>query len=128
MRFARNFVASILALAPLGPVAAHHSVATFDLNRTLSLRGAVKFFQWSNPHCWIEILVPTDNGTKEWSIEMGSTTEMYRRGWRPHTLRAGETVTIHVYPARDGSPGVLFDSAEGPDGAPLGKPKPAHAP
>ncbi len=128
MRFAGNFVASIFALAPLAPVGAHHSVAPFDLHRTLSLRGEVQSYQWSNPHCWIELAVPTDGGTKEWSIEMGSTTEMYRGGWRPHTLRTGETVTIHIHPARDGSPKALFDSAEGPDGAPLGKRKAAKVP
>jgi hypothetical protein len=117
----------LLLLTPSAPVSAHHSGAMFDTQKTITLHGTVKAFQWSNPHCWIQLLVPKDGATQEWSVEMGSTTELYRSGWRPGTLQQGETVTIIVHPMRDGSLGAQFLSAEGPDGAPLGKAKPASA-
>lgn len=110
-----------------GLASAHHSGAMFDVAKTLTLQGTVKAFQWSNPHCWIQLLVPKDDGTPgEWSVEMGSTTELYRSGWRPHTVQAGDKVTVIVHPTRDGTAGAQFLSATGADGAPLGKRNPGH--
>ena len=119
----RCILSGILLLIATAPICAHHSGAMFDTQKTLTLQGTVKAFQWSNPHCWIQLLVTQDGATREWSIEMGSTTELYRSGWRPGTLQQGEKVTIIVHPMRDGSLGAQFLSAAGPDGAPLGKPK-----
>jgi hypothetical protein len=115
------------AIAMSVPVGAHHSGAMFDSQKTITLQGTVKTFQWSNPHCWIQLLVTQDGMTQEWSVEMAATTELYRSGWRPHTLQAGESVTIVVHPLRDGSSGAQFLSAAGPDGAPLGKVHPGNA-
>ena len=118
---------AVTAIATTVPVCAHHSGAMFDAQKTVTLQGTVKAFQWSNPHCWIQLLVMRDGITQEWSVEMAATTELYRSGWRPHTLREGETVTIVVHPMRDGSSGAQFLSALGPDGAPLGKVHPGNA-
>lgn len=118
---------SALALAVTAPVCAHHSGAMFDSQKTVTLQGTVKAFQWSNPHCWIQLLVMRDGAAQEWSVEMAATTELYRSGWRPHTLQAGQSVTIVVHPMRDGSSGAQFLSAVGPDGAPLGKVHPGNA-
>ena len=115
------------AIATTAPVGAHHSGAMFDSQKTVTLQGTVKAFQWSNPHCWIQLLVTRDGVTQEWSVEMAATTELYRSGWRPHTLQAGQSVTIVVHPMRDGSSGAQFLSALGPDGAPLGKVHPGNA-
>jgi hypothetical protein len=127
---ARVAVVTLLLVSEALPrlAVAHHSGAMFDAQKNLTLQGTVKAFQWTNPHCWIQLLVPKDGQTREWSIEMGSTTELYRSGWRPHTMRAGENVTVVVHPMRDGSPGAQFASAEGPDGAPLVKAKAGNAP
>ncbi len=120
---------TLCAVATLpGLALAHHSGAMFDAQKTVTLQGTVKAFQWSNPHCWIQFLVAKDGQTQEWSIEMGSTTELYRSGWRPHTMHAGENLTIVVHPMRDGSMGGKFASAEGPDGTPLVKAKAGDAP
>jgi hypothetical protein len=100
----------------------------YDSQRTDTLQGTVRFFQWSNPHCWIQLLVPRDGANLEWSVEMGSTAELYRSGWRPATVKPGDKMTIVVHPMRDGTPGAHFLSAVGPDGAPLGKPKTGSVP
>lgn len=127
MRFDWRVLFAGTALAATVPVWAHHSGAMFDSQKTISLQGTVKTFQWSNPHCWIQLLVQRDGVTQEWSIEMAATTELYRSGWRPHTLQAGESVTIVARPMRDGSTGAQFLSAAGPDGAPLGKVRAGNA-
>jgi hypothetical protein len=123
VKVARRLLLTAIALVATAPVCAHHSGAMFDAQKTITLQGTVKLFQWSNPHCWIQLLVSKDGVIQEWSVEMAATTELYRSGWRPHTLQAGESVSIVVHPMRDGSPGAQFLSAVGPDGLPVGKAK-----
>jgi uncharacterized protein DUF6152 len=120
--------AGLLLLTATAPLLAHHSAAMYESQKTDMLQGTVRTFQWSNPHCWIQLLVPKDGGTQEWSVEMGSTAELYRSGWRPTTVKSGDKVNLVVRLMRDGSPGAHFLSATGSDGAPLGKPMAGSGP
>jgi Family of unknown function (DUF6152) len=113
-------LAAAAILAVTGPAFAHHSSAMFDQQQSVTLSGTVKQFQWSNPHCWIQIVIAGKTGVEEWSVEMGSPSQLYRGGWRPTTLRTGELVVLIVHPMRDGTKGGLFTSATRADGAPLG--------
>jgi hypothetical protein len=110
-------ISALLAL----PVAAHHSGAMFDDKKTVTLTGTVKAFQWTNPHCWIQVLVPSKDGPVEWSVEMGAPFEIYRTGLRPTSLKAGDKITVIINPIRNGSHGGLYVSATGADGKPLSK-------
>ena len=38
----------------------------------ITLKGSVTKFQWTNPHCWIELSVPGEKGAEDWSVEMGA--------------------------------------------------------
>ena len=113
------------ALLTACAVHAHHSGAMFDAQKSVSLDGSVKDFRWGNPHCWIQLLVHQDGKDQEWSIEMGSTTQLFRSGWRPRTLKPGDKVTVVVHPLRDGTAGAQFVSATGADGAEVGRASPA---
>ena len=111
-----GLAAALLAMQAL----AHHSGALFDDARTLTLVGTVKAYQWTNPHCWIQLLVPAEPRALEWSVEMGSPSVMFRAGWRPGTLKEGQKLTVVVHPTRDGTSGGLFVSAMDADGKALG--------
>jgi hypothetical protein len=91
----------------------------FDDQQSVTLIGTVKQFQWSNPHCWIQVLVADKAGPVEWSVEMGSPSQLYRGGWRPSILHAGDPIVVVVRPMRDGSKGGLFVSATHGDGTPF---------
>jgi hypothetical protein len=56
------------------PALAHHSFAAYDRTKTLNLKGTVKTFQWTNPHCVIWVLLEPEGGgaPQEWSIETTS--------------------------------------------------------
>jgi len=108
----------MLALA--ASAIAHHSAAMFDDLQSVTLAGTVKQFQWSNPHCWIQVLVADTSGPVEWSVEMGSPSQLYRGGWRPSFLHAGDPIVVVIRPMRDGSKGGLFVSATHGDGTPFG--------
>jgi hypothetical protein len=102
------------------PCAAHHSFTIFDFGKSATLAGTVTEFQWNNPHCFIQLLVPKDGATQEWSIEMGSPMQLTRIGWKPRLLRAGDKITIVIHPVRDGGTGGSFMSATTADGKPVG--------
>jgi Family of unknown function (DUF6152) len=98
---------------------AHHSGAMFDDRKSVTLTGTVNAFQWTNPHCWIQVLVPGPAGAVEWSVEMGSPSLLVRGGWKPRTLKVGDAITVVIHPMRDGSRGGLFVSATHADGTPI---------
>ena len=110
------------AAAVWAPISsAHHSSAMFDHDRQVELVGVVTQFQWTNPHCWIQVNATADGLTQEWSVEMGSPAELFRAGWRPATLKVGDEIRVVVYPTRDTSHAGLFISATGAAGNALGK-------
>ncbi|HEY4340388.1 MAG TPA: DUF6152 family protein [Steroidobacteraceae bacterium] len=105
------------------PSVAHHSFAMFDDTKTLTLQGAVKELQWTNPHCYLQVTVPAKTGDIEWSIEMHSPSAMYRLGWRPRSFKPGDKVTVAIDPLRDGNKGGRLRYAIDARGRTLGSDK-----
>jgi hypothetical protein len=93
----------------------------FNPERPLTLTGTVREFQWTNPHCWIQLMVQGQGESLEWSVEMGGPSNLFRGGWRPGTLKPGDRITVVIHPMRDGTPGGMFISATDGDGRPIGK-------
>ena len=120
MKF-RGFLLCVLALAASAPAAhAHHSFAMFDRTRQMFVAGTVKQFQWTNPHCWIQLLVPGDNGAAvEWSLEGGSPNILVRDGWKRTILAPGDQVKVLIYPLKTGEPGGSFIEVHKADGSVL---------
>jgi Family of unknown function (DUF6152) len=99
---------------------AHHSFAMFDFTKTTELTGTVKGFQWTNPHCWIDVVSAGDAGTQTvWGVEMGAPSALYRQGWRQTSLTPGDKVTLVIHPLRDGRTGGSLVSATLPSGVTL---------
>ena len=73
----------------------------------LTLKGNVKSFQWTNPHCVVWVLVQPDGGgePQEWSFETTSPGVLTRGGWTRNSVKPGDRVAVEFYPLRDGSHG-----------------------
>jgi len=98
------------------PLAAHHSFAMFDSVNKATISGTVTRFEWTNPHVFIEMDVPGQNGeTKHWSVELGSPSILQRSGWKFSDIKPGEKVTAIVNPLRDGRPGGMLYRLTLPD-------------
>lgn len=110
----------LLSLALADGAAAHHSFIMFDQTKSITIEGTVKEFQWANPHCWIQLIVPGNGKTVEWSIEMLGPGGLVKQGWKPGSLAAGDKVTITLHPLRSGQPGGSFMSIVLPGGKKLG--------
>src|ERR1051325_6646671 len=95
--------AGILALiVSSAPVFAHHSFAAFNMEKTDTLTGVVKEFQWTNPHSWIQVMVTDQSGAAvKGSIETSSPSSLLRQGWKPKTLKPGDQITVTMHPLRD---------------------------
>ena len=103
------FAAILLAAtaAVSWPACAHHSFAVYDRSKVLTLKGNVKTFQWTNPHCVVWVLVQPDGAgdPQEWSFETTSPGVLTRGGWTRSSVKAGDRVSIEFFPLRDGSHG-----------------------
>ena len=121
-RAARAVVVAFAAATFAVPSHAHHSGAMFDYDKSVTLVGTVKQFQFTNPHCWIELSVRGEKGAEDWSVEMGAPLQLYQGGWKPVTLKPGDEIKVVVRPTRDGTTKAgLFVSATRADGTVLGK-------
>jgi len=105
-----------LSVAPVSPALAHHSFAMFDHSRTITIRGKVTSYQFTNPHCYLEVDVPEGGGIKHYSLEMTSPNMMSRSGWTSRTIRTGDVVTAVMAPLRDGRKGGLLLEVVLPNG------------
>jgi hypothetical protein len=131
MVWGRSALCALLALGA-GISQAHHSGSMWDSSKAVTVEGTVKQFQWNNPHCWIQLLVPVtgtpDGAPQEWSIEMAAPIQVLQGGWKPGTVKPGDRIQVSVHPARDGTHAGNFISAQGADGKPLGKSQQDHQP
>lgn len=94
----------LLALTTL-PVAAHHSFAAeYDANNQITIVGTITKVEWTNPHTWFYVDVKDPQGqVVNWAIEGGAPTVLYREGWKPNSLKAGDQVTVTIALAKDKS-------------------------
>ena len=120
----RIFCVALLLTLLLEGVAesAHHSPAMFDMAKQIELKGAVREFQWTNPHSYIQLIVKNAAGQdEEWNVEMAAPTYLYNLGWRPGTLKSGDEVILTVAPLRKGGNGGLLLKATTADGKLIGR-------
>jgi hypothetical protein len=92
-----------LLMAPTAVFAHHALEAQFDTKRTITLTGAVKNMNWSNPHVRLYVEVRNESNTVIWEVDMGSPNQQLMAGWKIDTYRPGSLVKIDAYPARNGA-------------------------
>src|SRR5262245_3549079 len=105
MRIARIVAAAAAALLLcVSPALSHHSNSAFLVEKVIELKGTVTEFKWTNPHTWIHLSVDDGKGGKvEWQVEGRPPGVLGRAGWSKTILKAGDVVTVHCSPAKDGS-------------------------
>jgi hypothetical protein len=84
---------------------AHHSNVAYEVTKVITVTGVVKEFRWVNPHTWLYLTVDDGKGNKvEWAAEGRAPGVLGRAGWSRSSLKGGETVTVDMSPAKDGTP------------------------
>jgi hypothetical protein len=130
MRIVRATALGAAAVLALGAASAwaHHSTAIYDSDNPIELAGKVVEWQFVNPHVFIllEVADAATGEKKVWSLEGGNTAGLFRRGWTPDTLKAGDQIMITVRPLRSGVPGGNYSNPRWADGKSI-EPRPASA-
>ena len=102
-----------LAILPIGisllmtvsGALAHHSFAAqYDSTKQVTLKGTLTKVEWMNPHTYFYIDSKDEAGQiTNWAVEGGAPNVLYRQGWKPDSLKAGDQVTIVGSRAKNGS-------------------------
>jgi len=117
----KRAVLSLALVAVAVPAAAHHSFASFDRSKEVTMTGVVREVQWNNPHTWIQVVVIDEKGRKtEWGFECGSPNMMVRTGWTRTTLKMGDRVVVVGNPLKNGQPNASLVKITLPDNRVLG--------
>ena len=99
------FAVAIGFLSASMPLFAHHGSAVFDTSKTLTMKGSVTEWDWSNPHCLLQFDVKNESGqVVHWIAETQNPAKMVNAGWRKVSFKSGDEVTITLVPARNGQP------------------------
>lgn len=103
-------VAGLLAASL--PVFAHHGNAAYDAEKTVTVKGTVTDYIWSNPHVFVKLDGKDDSGNVvHWIVEGQNPVSMTQIGWTKNTFKPGDTVEIDAMPAKNGNPIAFLGSA-----------------
>lgn len=121
------FVAAVALSIPLH-LAAHHGSAAFDDGKRVVLKGVVKEWLFSNPHCLLKLEVTGPDGKMvQWIAEGQAPQIIYPAGYRKDSFKFGDQVTITVEPVKNNLPmGRILESVLA-DGKILGRASSAGA-
>jgi hypothetical protein len=111
------FAVAIGMLLEFGSVSAHHSTAMYDMANPVTVTGAVKRFEWTNPHAFIFLDVKDDKGNAvEWEVEMMSLNHLRSYGWMRSTVKTGDKISCTGGRAKSGAASMISAMIELPDG------------
>ena len=101
----RVLVCGAVAFAAMGAaLRAHHSTAVYQDTSIVLKGGTMKSLFWGNPHTILTFDVKDASGSiTTWSAESGSATSLSRIGWTRNSVKAGDAVTVELFPARNGA-------------------------
>ena len=120
----RNRLAIVIAVAAglliSIPLAAHHGGAGFYGDKRMTLKGTVKEWLWSNPHCLLTIAVKGEDGkVVDWVAETQAPNTVYPLGYRKGSFKPGDEITVTIAPVKSGAPNGRLIEAIQPDGTHL---------
>jgi hypothetical protein len=99
-------IGSLLVVAALSiPLSAHHGTASFDTGKTVTVKGTVTEYVWSNPHVLVKVDAKDENGEiAHWVLEAQNPVTQAGRGWSKNTFKAGDEVSLDITPAKNNRP------------------------
>jgi hypothetical protein len=101
----RFFSVTVGLLVLATPILAHHGTnISYDHAKPATLQGTVTEFVWRNPHCQLYFDVKDASGKiTGWAGELNSPSVLGREGWTKRQFKAGDKITITVFPSKAGA-------------------------
>ena len=70
-------------------------------SKEIKLEGEIVQFVYRNPHSFVHIEAPDDDGASQrWAVEWGGTGQLARAGVKRDSLKVGDKVVISGRPSR----------------------------
>ncbi len=87
------------------PLLAHHGAASFASGTTVTVKGTVTEYVWSNPHVLVKVDAKDDSGNVvHWVLEAWNPVTQTGRGWTKNTFKPGDDVSLDITPAKNEKP------------------------
>ncbi len=115
-RIKQLLAAAVLLTATL-PAFAHHSIALYDTDHLVTIKGVVTRIEWTSPHVFVYF--KSDDAKAEhaeWSMELDPPVLLRRYGWSKSTVKVGDAISCTGAPARSGAKamrGAIVELADG---------------
>lgn len=85
------------------PLFAHHGNASYDTEKTVTVKGVVTEYIWANPHVFVKVDAKDESGeTSHWVIEAQNIVAQSTLGWTNTMFKPGDQVVIDVTPVKNG--------------------------
>ncbi len=110
MKYKVLAMTALMTLGAVGAATAHHSKASYDLSRTVTVTGTLAEFLWTNPHAWVVVSVkdPRTGEEVQWRLEGDGPYGLATQGWKRNSVKPGDQIVATVHPLRSGTPGGEF--------------------
>lgn len=87
------------------PLFAHHGTSVYDNSKTVTVKGTVIEYIWTNPHVYVKVDATDDSGhIVHWALEAQNPLSEAEVGWSKNTFKPRDEVEIDVKPAKNGRP------------------------
>lgn len=104
-KFLMVFVLGIGASMVSLPLFAHHGNAAYDTGKTVTVKGTITQWLWSNPHCVLQLDATDDSGkVVHWVVETENPSSMVNAGWSKQAMKVGDQISVTVLPVKNGNP------------------------
>lgn len=104
-RLLRATVLLLVLLAGSTPLLAHHGNASYEI-KTVTIKGKVAQWLWTNPHSFLMVDVTDENGAVvRWICENNAPSTLVNFGFTAKTFKPGDEVTVVLSAvAKNGTP------------------------
>ena len=85
----KQLLMTLVGLAVTFPALAHHSVALYDTDHLVTVKGVVTRIEWTSPHVFV-FFKSDEAKDAEWSMELDPPVLLRRYGWSKNTVKVGD--------------------------------------
>src|SRR4026208_2041239 len=94
-------VGAAVLLTAAGAYAHHSYGATYETKKEIKLEGKLVQFVYRNPHSFVHLQAPDENGTMQrWAVAWSGTAQLANSGVKQDSLKVGDAIVISGRPSR----------------------------
>lgn len=96
---------TLALLVVSSPLRAHHGASMLDVKSSITVKGTVTSFEWTNPHAMVGSDAKDGKGSvQKWIVETREGPNVLTKAeWTKDTLRPRDQVSLIGHPAKDGT-------------------------